>query len=165
MNAEWTHFRKRISIDASPQKVYEAWTTRAGLERWFLRQAKITAPDGTERKDNDTIKAGDHYHWLWFGYPDEMSEKRLVSSVNGKDYLQFEFTGDCFVSVTIKAVEGVTICELVQENIPLDENPKTNLYIGCGEGWTFYMANLKSILEGGIDLRNKNVKLTGVINS
>lgn len=165
MTTEWTHFRKRVSINASPQKVYDAWTTRAGLERWFLRQAKFTAPDGSERKDSEPIKAGDHYDWRWYGWPDEMNEKRLVSSVNAKDYLQFEFTGDCFVSVTIKTEEGITICELVQENIPVDENPKTNMYVGCGEGWTFYMANLKSVLEGGVDLRNKNIKLTNMINS
>ena len=42
---------------------------------------------------------------------------------------------------------------------------KLRLYIGCGEGWTFYLANLKSMLEGGIDLRNKNDKIKGVINS
>ena len=58
-----------------------------------------------------------------------------------------------------------TIVELTQDNIPPDDNPATNLHIGCGEGWTFYLANLKSYLEGGIDLRNKNEKIQGVINS
>jgi hypothetical protein len=33
------------------------------------------------------------------------------------------------------------------------------------EGWVFYLANLKSFPEGGIDLRNKNEKLKSVINS
>jgi hypothetical protein len=37
--------------------------------------------------------------------------------------------------------------------------------VGCGEGWTFYLTNLKSILEGGVDLRNKEMKLKNVINS
>ena len=55
--------------------------------------------------------------------------------------------------------------ELTQEKIPLDEESKVNYHLGCMEGWTFYLANLKSILEGGIDLRNKNVNLTKVINA
>jgi len=37
--------------------------------------------------------------------------------------------------------------------------------VGCGEGWTFYLANLNSYLQGGIDLRNKNEKIQGVISS
>jgi len=54
---------------------------------------------------------------------------------------------------------------LTQENIPEDNNPASNLLVGCVEGWTFYLANLKSYLQGGIDLRNKNVNIQGVINS
>lgn len=30
---------------------------------------------------------------------------------------------------------------------------------------TFYLANLKSILEGGVDLRNKNEALKKMLNS
>lgn len=33
------------------------------------------------------------------------------------------------------------------------------------EGWTFYLTNLKSILEGGFNLRNKNNKLGDVVNT
>ena len=69
------------------------------------------------------------------------------------------------VSVKIVTMEGETIVEITQENIPEDDNPETNLLVGCGEGWTFYLANLKSYLEGGIDLRNKNEKIKGVISS
>jgi hypothetical protein len=31
--------------------------------------------------------------------------------------------------------------------------------VQCQLGWTFYLANLKSVIEGGVDLRNKNVDL------
>jgi hypothetical protein len=103
--------------------------------------------------------------WLWYGYPDNVFEKKEIIEVNGKDFIQFGFTGNCIVSVKLYTQEGETIIELTQENIPPDDNPATNLHIGCGEGWTFYLANLKSYLEGGIDLRNKNIKIQAVINS
>jgi hypothetical protein len=32
-------------------------------------------------------------------------------------------------------------------------------------GWTFYLANLKSVLEGGLDLRNKNARLQRLVNA
>lgn len=40
-----------------------------------------------------------------------------------------------------------------------------NYHIGCTKGWNFYLTNLKSLLEGGIDLRNRNKGLKEVINS
>jgi hypothetical protein len=47
------------------------------------------------------------------------------------------------------------------------ENPGEQQYffIECGLGWTFYLANLKSILEGGLDLRNKNPEIQKMINA
>ena len=45
------------------------------------------------------------------------------------------------------------------------ETEQQHFYIECGKGWTFYMTNLKSILEGGLDLRNKNINLKQVINA
>jgi hypothetical protein len=59
----------------------------------------------------------------------------------------------------------LTRVELTQENIPEEENPEKNLYLAYSQGWAFYMVNLKSILEGGIDLRNKNDLLSKVVNS
>jgi hypothetical protein len=38
-------------------------------------------------------------------------------------------------------------------------------FIECGSGWSFYLVNLKSILEGGPDLRNKNPDVKHVINA
>ena len=69
------------------------------------------------------------------------------------------------MSVSITAEDGVTVVELVQENIPIDDLSRVNYHLGCLTGWTFYLANLKSVLEGGIDLRNKNQNLLKVINS
>lgn len=84
------------------------------------------------------------------------------------------FSGGCIVTVSIKQEEGETICELIQQ-MPMpaqlshsgweDEKEQQHFYIECGKGWTFYMTNLKSILEGGLDLRNKSINLKQVINA
>lgn len=163
--SNWSAFTKKIPLSATIEQVYKAWTTQEGLEKWFLRKALFTKSDHTLRGRNDFIQKGDTFTWMWYGYPDSVYEKREVVYANGKDEIQFTFSGDCLVTVKAKEVNDVTICELTQERIPEDINPKTNLYVGCGEGWTFYLANLKSILEGGIDLRNKSEQITGVINS
>ena len=55
--------------------------------------------------------------------------------------------------------------EFTQSEIPIDDNSKENIRLGCAFGWTFYLLNLKSVLEGGLDLRNKDSELNGVINN
>jgi uncharacterized protein YndB with AHSA1/START domain len=162
---DWTKFCKRIPVKASVQEIYDAWSTQAGLEKWFLRKAEFTISGNKKRDRNSPVQKGDRYEWLWHGYPDDVSEKKEILEANGKDFIQFKFSGDCTVSVRVKQEQGETITELVQENIPPDDNPLTHLLVGCGEGWTFYLANLKSVLEGGLDLRNRNEKIKSVINS
>ena len=82
---------------------------------------------------------------------------------NGKDFFKFVFGTAGNVSVTIKTENNLTICELTQSEIPTDDASRAEYHVGCTEGWTFYLANLKSILQGGIDLRNKDAKVKGVV--
>ena len=165
MSYNWKQFTKRIPIKASAKAIYAAWTTQQGLESWFLRLAQFTKNDGGIRPKNSAIEAGDKYKWLWFGYDDTSVEEKEILTANGWDKLQFSFSGSCIVTISIKQEEGETICELVQDMMMEDENEQQQFYIECGNGWGFYMANLKSVLEAGLDLRNKNVNLKQVINA
>ena len=163
--AAWTIFTKRIPVKADIPTLYHAWTTREGLERWFLREAVFTAPDGLIRPHADFAQAGDAYLWRWHGYADDVFEAREVTEANGTDLFSFRFSGNCLVRVQLTPYDQHTLVEITQREIPEDNNPSTNLYVGCGEGWTFYLANLKSIYEGGIDLRNRDMRLQGVVVS
>jgi len=161
----WSRFEVRITVKASPRDLYKAWSTRKGMEQWFLRMSEYKKSDGTLRAPNEDVEPGDTYRWLWHGYPDDTVETGSILDCNGKDQLKFKFgtAGDCIVN--IKTEEGENIVELTQENIPTDEAGMKNYHLGCKTGWTFYLANLKSLMEGGIDLRNKNEKIHRVINS
>ena len=46
-----------------------------------------------------------------------------------------------------------------------NEEEKRYYYIECSLVWTFYLANLKSVFEGGNDLRNKNASIQKLINT
>jgi uncharacterized protein YndB with AHSA1/START domain len=161
----WKQFIKRIPIKAPPKAIYDAWATQQGLESWFLRLAQFTKADGTIRSRNSHVETGDIYKWLWYGYDDAVAEEQKILAANSWDQLQFGFSGGCIVTVSIKLEEGETICELLQHMPMENENEQQYFYIECGKGWTFYLTNLKSILEGGPDLRNKNASLKQVINA
>jgi len=161
----WKRFTKRITIQSSTQSIYNAWATQHGLESWFLRLAEFKTAGGKLRKRNEPAQQGDSYKWLWFGYDDTIVEEKEILSANGVDELKFTFSGGCVVMVVIKEEEGQTICEL-EQTMPMDDEAEQRyFFIECGKGWTFYMTNLKSILEGGIDLRNKIECVKNVINA
>ena len=161
---DWSRFVKRISIDADAQAIYDSWATQRGLERWFLSKAEFKSDAVWMLGPSTPVKKGDTYSWNWYGYADYKGTGEILET-NGKDFLEFTFTGGCIVSVSVKEEAGETICELTQTMPQEADEDKQYYYIECGKGWAFYMANLKSILEGGVDLRNKNNDLQEMINA
>lgn len=162
---DWSKFSLKIYINTSMQHVYNAWTTRTNLEKWFLRKAEFTKKDSSIRDNNGTVEVGDKYSWLWHGHPDTTTENGTVTEANGKDRFQFVFGNAGIVTVQLKEAGEMTELLLTQHDIPVDEDSKMNYHVGCSTGWTFYLANIKSVLEYGHDLRNKSLMHTNVINS
>lgn len=164
-NYDWSRFVTRINVKASTEKLYWCWATREGMEYWFLRMSEYKKPDGSIRVSNEPVQKNDTYAWRWHGWGDETTEYGNILDCNGKDLFKFSFgkAGNCLV--TIKTEDTETIVELAQDNIPTDEQGMHYWHLGCKTGWTFYLANLKSLLEGGIDLRNRNENLKNVVNS
>lgn len=165
---DWSKFTRRIDIHAPFDRLIYAWTTQAGLEAWFLRLALFTKATGEEISSEQPARPGNKYYWLWHGWPDSWQESGTLMEVASPEIIKFTFGGDVaspiIVTVSLKAEHEVTVLELTQENIPDTEDGRVNYHLGCCEGWGFYLVNLKSFLEGGIDLRNKNVAMENMIN-
>jgi uncharacterized protein YndB with AHSA1/START domain len=157
---DWTKFTITADFNIDMRSVYQAWTTPEGLESWFLRKANFYAVAGRLREPNESILKEDTYEWYWHGFDDSTVEKGQVLEVNSIDFLKFTFSGGSVVSISLEFQNGLTILKLVQDNIPKEEDPAKNLFVQCQLGWTFYLANLKSIIEGGIDLRNKRFDIS-----
>jgi hypothetical protein len=160
---DWSKFILRISIQASKEAIYDAWTTKELIELWFLKTAEIFDSKGIEKDPFEAFQKEDKYTWWWFGY--ENAEQGTILEANGADEFAFTFgkAGDCYVRIYEEQEE--TIMELSQINIPTDERSQHEFHLGCKMGWTFFITNLKSILEGGIDLRNKNENIKRVLNN
>jgi uncharacterized protein YndB with AHSA1/START domain len=164
-NPKWSKFKLRINIKTDVDTAYNAWTTPGGLESWFLRNAGFKNQLGHIVARESQIQKGDTYEWFWHGYPDSVSEQGTVLGANGKNLFEFTFSMKCPVTVSIYEEAGETIVELVESNLPTDEATIERHYVGDSRGWIFYLTNLKSVLEGGLDLRNRNEELTNVITS
>src|SRR6188472_2298412 len=88
-----------------------------------------------------------------------------ILSCNGKDSFKFSFGDAGICTVSIKEEGLQCIVEILQNEIPVDEHGRQYWHLGCKTGWTFHLTNMKSIFEGGIDLRNKDEKIKNVANA
>ncbi len=160
----WSTFTVRIDVQASTEQLYAAWATRAGIESWFLRSSEYKSSTGAIRKNDEFVETGDTYTWLWHGWPDETVEHGSILDCNGKDYFKFSFgkAGNC--TVRIYEEQGETIVEIVQDAIPDDDTGRHMWHIGCKTGWTYYLTNLKSVYQFGVDVRNKKEGIGQLLN-
>jgi len=162
-NFDWTSFTKKIAIKAKLADIYNAWTKSNELEKWFLEKATFFNTHQEPVSKYINASPGTAYEWLWYLHPDPM--KGTVKSANGKDQLQFTFEGECLVDVKLTESLGYTVVELRQHHIPTDDQSRQFIRLGCSNGWHFYLTNLKSVYEGGLDLRNKDKHLDPMINN
>ncbi|NNC82792.1 MAG: SRPBCC domain-containing protein [Flavobacteriales bacterium] len=144
---DWSRFKRSIFIQADPARVFQAWTTPEQVATWFLEEARYTAPDGTERRPDETIQEGDSYTWKWWNYPH--TEQGTITRLDrDKRHMEFTFASDkCTCTVDVEVREGDTLLRLEQSGMPTDDETKKNLHLGCSNGWSFWMVNLKSWLE------------------
>jgi len=156
---KWSSFKIAGDYNTDIRSLYEAWATTAGIEKWFLRKANFYTVPRRTRAPHEFVMNEDTYEWYWHGFGDDAVEKGCILEANGTDKIRFTFSAGSIVTVNICSRNGVSIVELTQTNIPEEADLTKNLYVQCQLGWTFYLANLKSVIEGGIDLRNKRIDL------
>lgn len=159
---DWKSLTVRIPVKAKMKDLYNAWTKPNELEDWFLRRAAYKSKDKRALRPSASVVKGCTFEWEWYGH--EGVEKGVVKEANGTDHVQFTFANS-LVDVRLHKQGDTVIVELVQSGIPTDAASKKNIRIGCHVGWTFWMANLKSVYEGGLNLRNTNEELTGMANN
>ena len=154
---DWTQFSKQIFIDADPETVFQAWAIPERLVSWFIAEARYTSAEGRERSPNETIVPDDTYWWRWH---QAYEERGRVLSIGPGLTMQFTFGEEAnkaldpiVVSVTCHEDDGKTRLELIQANIPDSPTAQHSWHMGCCNGWSFFMTNLKARLEYGIDLR------------
>jgi uncharacterized protein YndB with AHSA1/START domain len=162
-NFDWTAFSVKILIKASMEDIYNAWCKSSELEKWFLKSATYYNNEKKSIGPDEPCQTGYFYSWSW--YLHDAVENGKIILANGRDRVQFTFEGDCLVEVKLSEKLEYTQVELFMRNIPTDELSKQEIRLGCQSGWSFYLVNLKSIYEGGVDLRNRDERMNIMVNN
>lgn len=150
----------RISIYASLLEVRAAILTSGGLERWFVDSADFLNHQNLLRRKEGIPLVGDAYWFKWADHSTETGEVLLIDD----HQIQLSFGKD--VTVHLMATgENPVVVGLVAS---LDSSSSESLERACHSltpSLSFLLANLKSVLEYGHDLRDRQYTLSNLLNA
>jgi uncharacterized protein YndB with AHSA1/START domain len=132
--------RQTFELLATPRQVYDAISTPSALNRWFTDAATIEA------------RAGGMYRFSWKG--GYVHEGRVVAATRAK-LLVLEWPQDGLetqVSFKLRSSRPGTILQFEQSGVGLDVQ-RLEIFLGIYTGWTYYLTNLRALLETDRDLR------------
>lgn len=130
--------RHRVGIMASPERVYDALTTRDGLMDWWTRtidgesavggrlQFFFGGPEASTIMEVTELAPATHVEWRCVAGPDEWVGTRLT----------FDLKPDA---------EGETVLLFTHA----DWREPVEFMYHCSAKWAYYLLGLKSWLEGG----------------
>jgi uncharacterized protein YndB with AHSA1/START domain len=137
--------RLPIFIHASPKRVFKWISEDKRLTRWFSDTAAISG------------RKGGSYRLGWEGGPTHSG--KVLEFVRGKrltlswQWPGQERLGTTELSLTLEPKEKGTVLRFVHSGFQRSGD-WVELYEGAIRGWTYFMMNLKSVLESDRDLRS-----------
>lgn len=131
-------FEHAVTVDAPRDRVFRAITAADELKRWWITDG-ISEP-----------RRGGRFRYEWrMADPanDHVQEGAYEEVVDG-ERVAFPWSGDSHVTLTLSERDGATQVSLVHSGIGADQFERYE------QGWQGFLANLKSVLEGGPDNRS-----------
>ena len=154
-------FRHSILLAIQPQDVYRYIASSRGICSWFIGEAVYMKPGGEVRGEEENSAKGDSFRWKWLGKELQM-EGEVLNSIEG-ELFEFTFGKSFIVSISLTEQNGRTLFTLHQSY--RDGAEKNDFaHINCCVCWVFFMTNLKSVAEHGIDLRETLADSDSLIN-
>jgi uncharacterized protein YndB with AHSA1/START domain len=135
-------FEHALTVDAPRDRVFRAITDADDLKRWWITDGiSDPRPGGRFRYEwrmadpaNDHVQEG--------SYEEVVDGERVTFPWSGGP------AGDSRVTLTLSERDGATQVSLVHSGIGADDQ-----FERYEQGWQGFLANLKSVLEGGPDNR------------
>jgi len=160
---EWTKFRQKEYIKAPVNEIFSKWATPKGITEWFIKKAQYESENKDTRSAGEFIKKGDYYTWE---FDAGLIMRGKILDVHENSSLKFTFgkkepgsDEDVIVNVDLKEQGEMTVIEITQNNIADNEYGHVTYNLSCMVGWSYYLTNLRSIIESGLDFREKDKEL------
>jgi uncharacterized protein YndB with AHSA1/START domain len=149
---DWTRFHLYVAIDATPDRIFQAWATSSGMESFFVEMMAIRDNSGRLLALDEPAVAGCQYVWRWDS--GALVSGEFIDVLPGHE-LAFSF-GESKVRVRLHPQDGACILELCQYDMEDTEQNRMHLHSNCRAAWVYFLTVLKTLLEHGIDGRDKS---------
>lgn len=160
-NFNWNKFSHGIYLNAPVEKIFVFIATASGIAKWFIGKAKYYYKNSNIRLGNEFACKGDSFLWNWLNKDLEL-KGMITESIENKIF-QFTFSPLYLVSINLHSEGNKTRLTLTHEYQDSSVRDDFN-YINCCTCWVFFLTNLKSVVEYGIDLRETEVNDEMLIN-
>jgi uncharacterized protein YndB with AHSA1/START domain len=128
---------------AQPEKVFQALTEPKMLVKWFLSKAKLDPKKGGTYSFNwlggyhmtDKVKRYDKNKAVSFAWSDKLKNGKMAKTT---------------ASFGVAKKGQGTVLKLRHTGFKDPEH-----FADCSSRWAYYLTNMKSVLEQGVDLRSK----------
>ncbi|MBX2796042.1 MAG: SRPBCC domain-containing protein [Myxococcales bacterium] len=149
---DWTRFRIHLLVDAPVAQLFEAWSTPAGWESFFIEMMQVRDARGHLGERTRTFESGDRYTIRWIHGPAFSGDIREV--VPGRRVV-FTFGEPVEVAVDVWALEdGRSVVRLEQFGMRDGLGPHLVHFANCRVWWGYFLVMLKARLEHELDLRD-----------
>ena len=158
---KWKRMVQRIDVRATPEAVYAAWSTAEGLMGWFPLEAVLLDESGEELDPGEAGTTGSRFRFTWHTGHTEEGE---VLEAREMELIRCTFDKGIQLAVGFEAMDGGHVMVTLTQTQDRSDEENLRILLGFKEGWAFYLANLKSVLEGGLDLRSYSHDIEHRIN-
>ena len=158
----WELFTRRIVIHKNIEDVFSLIATSEGLKKWFLHEAVFYTMVNETKVVNFTFPTENElYYWKWKGKDFELNGHVIKCETN--TCFSFTFGSAGTVKIELEIIEESTLLLLTQQvnhGEIYDKMRQANSFAY----WTFFLLNLKSVAEHGIDLREDKFQFPNLLN-
>lgn len=149
---DWSQFHVHMYYLAPLEEVFRRFATAVGLESFYIARAEHQATDGSPRGRDEVVRPGDTYHW---SYVHDFAHGGTFLEVQANRLVRFTF-GDMTVAVRFRAVEDATEVALHQTGCATEDPERAWQHVNCRSCWVYFLTNLRSVLAGDVDLRDRD---------
>lgn len=160
-NFDSESFFHSIYLNAYVEDVYKMIASSSGICKWFMGKAEYSDASGKIRHSEHTAQKVDTFSWQWLD-KDLSVNGRILEAIKNEKF-SFTFGTSFEVSISVKEINGRTLLTLTQ-NYAKDAMKNDFVHINCCVCWTFFLTNLKSVIEHGNDLRETHVNDESLLN-
>ena len=147
-------FSHAILLNSSIDDVFKLIATSEGICKWFMGTAKNIALNGKERNNIEIVQTSDEYEWQWL--KKNLKLKGRILEVKNPNIIRFTFSPLYIVTINLSE-DNNRVKLILEQECTKDFNGDSFNYFNCCVCWVFFLTNLKSVIENGIDLRETEI--------